>query len=71
MRSRQPRKKKTTVPSEELGGVWYWIRWGDTLWDLSNSFYRNPFLYGKIAQANNIADPDKILAQSKIYIPRK
>ncbi len=59
------------VSPDKLGGVWYWIKWGDTLWDLSNSFYRTPFLYGKIAKANNIKNPDKIYAQSKIFIPEK
>lgn len=57
-------------PSEdELGGTWYWLRWGDTLWGLSSSFYRDPWLYPSIAEQNNIADPDTIFAGSRIYIP--
>ena len=52
-------------------GVWYWIRWGDTLWDISSSFYRNPWRYGKIAEENSIRNPDLIFAGSKIYIPEK
>jgi hypothetical protein len=53
------------------GGVAYQIRWGDTLWDLSMSFYRTPWLYGKIAKANNIRNPDLIFAQTQIYIPER
>ena len=52
-----------------LGGAWYWIRRGDTLWDLSSSFYQNPRLYAGIAEQNNIADPDVIFAGDRIYIP--
>ena len=38
--------------------VTYKIRWGDTLWDLADSFYNNPWLYKKIASSNNIKNPD-------------
>ncbi len=50
-------------------GAYYRIKWGDTLWDLSYSFYRNPWLFGKIAKANKIRNPDLILSGSKIWIP--
>jgi hypothetical protein len=53
-----------------IGGVWYWIRRGDTLWGISSSFYRNPWHYGKIAQENSIRNPDLIFAGSKIFIPK-
>ncbi len=53
------------------GGVGYYIRWGDTLWDLSISFYRTPWLYGKIAKANDIKNPDLIFAHTEIYIPAR
>lgn len=56
---------------QSLGGVWYWIRWGDTLWDISSSFYRNPWRYGTIAEENSIRNPDLIFAGAKIYIPQK
>jgi hypothetical protein len=56
-------------PAAETGGVWYWIRWGDTLWDLSYSFYRTPWLYGRIAGANNIRNPDLIYANTRLFIP--
>jgi nucleoid-associated protein YgaU len=53
------------------GGVWYWIRRGDTLWDISSNFYRNPWRYGQIAEENSIRNPDLIFAGSKIFIPEK
>ncbi len=50
-------------------GVEYKIRWGDTLWDLSYVFYRDPWLYPRIARANKIRNPDYIIAGSKLWIP--
>lgn len=50
-------------------GVVYQIRWGDTLWDISAAFYRNPLLYPRIARYNNIRNPDRILAGFNIRIP--
>ncbi len=50
-------------------GVYYKLRWGDTLWDLAYTFYRNPWLFGKIAKANKIKNPDFILAGKTVWIP--
>jgi hypothetical protein len=50
-------------------GVWYKVRWGDTLWDLSIAYYRTPWLYGNIAKANKLANPDLIISGTWIYIP--
>jgi len=54
-------------------GVWYSIKWGDTLWDISATYYRNPWLYPVIAEhpANDIQDPDFILAGFKLFIPKR
>jgi len=49
-------------------GVVYQIRWGDTLWDISQAFYRSPWHYQKIARDNNITNPDHILAGSNLRI---
>jgi hypothetical protein len=56
----------TTIPR---GGVSYRIRWGDTLWDISEAFYRNPWLYPRIARFNNIRNPDLIISGRTIRIP--
>lgn len=55
-----------TIPRE---GVEYRIRWGDTLWDISEAFYRNPWLYPRIARHNNIRNPDLIISGRTIRIP--
>jgi LysM repeat protein len=59
-------KVPQTIPKE---GVRYTIRWGDTLWDISEAFYRNPWLYRRIAQANNIRNPSLIISGTTIRIP--
>jgi hypothetical protein len=54
-------------------GVWYTVVWGDTLWDLSRQYYRDPFQYMKIADApeNTIPNPDLIFEYQRIFIPDK
>ena len=61
-----PQEKKST-PKE----IVYKIKWGDTLWDLSAAYYKNPWLYPKIARYNNIKNPDYIIAGSTIRIPEE
>jgi LysM repeat protein len=61
-------KVPATIPP---GGVPYTIRWGDTLWDISEAFYRNPWLYPRIARFNNIRNPDHIIAGRTIRVPPK
>jgi molecular chaperone DnaK (HSP70) len=56
----------TTIPRE---GVNYRIRWGDTLWDIAEAFYRNPWLYPRIARHNNIRNPNLIISGRTIRIP--
>ena len=56
----------TTIPRE---GVDYRIRWGDTLWDISEAFYRDPWQYPRIAQHNNIRNPDLIISGRIIRVP--
>jgi LysM repeat protein len=54
------------IPKE---GAPYKIRWGDTLWDISEAFYRNPWLYPRIARFNNISNPNLIISGTTIRIP--
>jgi nucleoid-associated protein YgaU len=49
--------------------VSYRIKKGDTLWDISATYYRNPWLYPRIAKANSIQNPDLIFAGTRITIP--
>jgi hypothetical protein len=61
-------KAPATIPPE---GVTYKIRWGDTLWDISEAFYRNPRLYTRLARVNNIRNPDLIISGNILKIPPK
>jgi flagellar basal body-associated protein FliL len=61
-------KVPSVIPAE---GVPYRIRWGDTLWDISEAFYRNPWLYPRIAQFNKIRNPNLIISGTTIRIPPK
>jgi nucleoid-associated protein YgaU len=54
------------IPRE---GVNYTIRWGDTLWSISERYYRDPKLYTRIAQHNNIRNPNQIISGRIIRIP--
>ncbi len=47
----------------------YTIQSGENLSKISQYFYGSANHYGKIAQANGIADPDKIHAGQQINIP--
>lgn len=66
---------ETVVPvppapkKEEAKDVKYRIRWGDTLWDISDAYYKNPWRYHKIAKYNNIKNPDLIISGTDILIP--
>ena len=72
-----PAEKKTETTEEKAveqsppvrPGVWYKIKRGDTLWDISGTYYRNPWLFPKIARENRIMNPDIIFADQKIFIP--
>lgn len=56
------------IPKE---GFRYRIRWGDTLWDISEAFYRNPWLYPRIARFNKIRNPDLIISGTYLRVPPK
>ncbi len=48
----------------------YIIKQGDTLWDIANTFLKDPFLWPFIWKANPaITNPDLIFAGSKLVIP--
>jgi hypothetical protein len=64
----EPAKKEIAFKKP---GVTYKIKWGDTLWDLSYAYYRDPWVYMKIAKANKIRNPDLIISGNKIWIPAK
>jgi hypothetical protein len=71
-RKRNPPVASYKVPTAiPRNGVAYRIRWGDTLWDIAAAFYRNPWLYPRIARYNGIKNPDLIISGTTIRIPPK
>jgi nucleoid-associated protein YgaU len=50
-------------------GTMYVVKSGDNLSNISKTFYGNANQYSKIAQANNIANPDKIQVGQQLKIP--
>jgi len=58
----------TVQVSEETGG--YVVKQGDTLWDIANTFMRDPFLWPFIWKANpTISNPDLIYPGNRLAIP--
>jgi LysM repeat protein len=64
-----PAAPAPTPAAPPAKSVVYGIKKGDTLWDISSAYYRNPWLYPKIAKANSIQNPDLICAGTRIVIP--
>jgi len=59
-------------PKEEpKPDIIYKIKWGDTLWDIADTYYKNPWRYKKIARYNGIKDPDYIISGTRIKIPQE
>jgi len=58
-------------PTPEAKDTHYKIKWGDTLWDIADSYYRNPWQYPKIAKYNKIKNPDLIISGTYLEIPAK
>jgi len=58
-------------PAPEAKDTRYKIKWGDTLWDISESYYKNPWLYPTIAKYNKIKNPNLIISGTWLDIPAK
>ena len=64
-------KKTAKLQTNPDGSVRYLLKWGDTLWDLAETFYKNPWDYVLIAKYNKIKNPSYIIAGTYINIPMK
>lgn len=63
----EPPKEPPKKPEDKI----YKIKWGDTLWDIADTYYKNPWQYKMIARYNNIRDPDYIISGTTIKLPAK
>ena len=61
--------KQPPVAEEKPKDITYKIKWGDTLWDIADTYYKNPWRYKYIARYNGINNPDYIISGTKIVIP--
>lgn len=59
------------VEVEKPKSITYKIKWGDTLWDIADTYYKNPWKYKFIAKHNNIKNPDHIISGTFIEIPEE
>lgn len=70
-----PEAEKEPVPAVTEGGFSvtkkHEVVKGETLWDLSNKYYGDPFMWGRIYNANidKISNPDRIYPKNEIEIP--
>lgn len=55
--------------AEEPKIILYKVKWGDTLWDIATTYYKNPWRYTEIARHNGLKDPDHIVSGTIIEIP--
>ena len=60
---------KPAKPASNLPDTKYTVVWGDTLWDISNAYYKNPWRYTYLAEYNHLKNPNYIKAGSVILIP--
>ncbi|MCH5294294.1 MAG: LysM peptidoglycan-binding domain-containing protein [Treponema sp.] len=56
-------------PPVKPADIRYKIKWGDTLWDIANAYYKNPWRYHMLARYNGIKNPDYIVSGTWILIP--
>ena len=59
------------APAGLQAGKTHTVSGGDTLWDLSEKYYQDPYKWGKIYNANlqTVEDPDRIYPREELVIP--
>lgn len=58
-----------TKPAGEPEPLSYRVQWGDTLWQITEQYYGNPYLYSLLAGENAIVDPDLIIPGTELRLP--
>jgi len=62
-------QKQEATKSAQPGGT-HTVSEGETLWDIAENYYGDGFAWEKIANTNDIADPNSIEANQKLEIPK-
>lgn len=62
--------KPTPTPSDAITTKTYTVQKGDSLWNIAIRAYADGYQWTKIAQANNLANPDLIFSGNVLQIPR-
>ena len=60
---------KPPAPAPATQDVHYTVKPGDTLWDLAETFYRDPWRFSDIARHNSIRNPSLIVVGMLLIIP--
>lgn len=60
----------TIQPINQISGTTYAVQKGDSLWDIAVRAYMDGYQWTKIAQANNLSDPNLIFSGNVLKIPR-
>lgn len=61
--------QKPIQADESMKELRYKVIWGDTLWDIAAAHYKDPWKFRRIAEYNEIRNPDYIVAGKWIVIP--
>lgn len=64
-------KKEEIKGRKNLEGKKHYVRWGDNLWNICKKYYKDPWYYPALAEANEIKNPRLIYAGTYIIIPPK
>lgn len=68
-KEKMPKPKPKPKPVQN--NRYHTIRRGDTLWDLAQKFYGNPYKWTTIAQANKNPDPYRLQIGRRLLVPFK
>ncbi len=60
--------KQVQTPQTKLRVITHVVVTGDTLWDISEEYVKNPFRYPELAELSNINDPDLIYPYDLVRI---
>ena len=55
--------------AKKIPDIKYTVVWGDTLWDIANAYYKNPWKYTYLAEYNHLKNPNFIQTGSILLIP--